>query len=155
MNQERSLALADEAATLALGARLAAVAGPGLIRLEGDLGAGKTCLVRGLLRGLGHQGRVKSPTYTLVEVYATTGLRVSHWDLYRLGSADELDALGLREPDRAHELILIEWPERGGQRLQSFDLAVRLDYAGDGRVARLRAGSALGQAWIDALLPYE
>jgi tRNA threonylcarbamoyladenosine biosynthesis protein TsaE len=151
MNEEMALVLADEAATLAFGARLAAVVGPGLIRLEGDLGAGKTCLVRGLLRALGHQGRVKSPTYTLVEGYATTRLTVSHWDLYRLGSADELDALGLRECDRNHELILIEWPERGGQRLHAFDLAVRLDYAGNGRVAHLRAGSALGRAWLDAL----
>ena len=148
MNDELTLALPDETATLALGARLAAVVGPGLIRLEGDLGAGKTCLVRGLLRGLGHQGRVKSPTYTLVEPYATPRLTVSHWDLYRLGAPDELDALGLREHDRERELLLIEWPERGGHRLAQFDLQLRLDYAGDGRIAHLRAGSATGQRWI-------
>lgn len=151
MVDELAIALPDEAATLALGARLAGVVSPGLIRLQGDLGAGKTCLVRGLLRGLGYQGRVKSPTYTLVEPYATARLAVSHWDLYRLGSPDELDALGLREHDRADELLLIEWPERGGRRLQAFDLELRLDYAGDGRVAHLSAGSALGQRWINQL----
>jgi tRNA threonylcarbamoyladenosine biosynthesis protein TsaE len=151
MSEELSLVLADEAATLALGARLAAVVGPGLIRLEGDLGAGKTCLVRGLLRGLGYHGRVKSPTYTLVEPYVTTHLAVSHWDLYRLGSPDELDALGMRELARDDELMLIEWPERGGRRLAAYDLALRLDYADDGRIARMRAGSAIGQQWIDAL----
>jgi tRNA threonylcarbamoyladenosine biosynthesis protein TsaE len=151
MNDELTIALPDEAATLALGARLASIVSPGLIRLQGDLGAGKTCLVRGLLRGLGYSGRVKSPTYTLVETYATGRVPVSHWDLYRLGSPDELDALGLREHDRADELLLIEWPERGGRRLRSFDLELRLDYAGDGRIAHLRAGSSLGQVWIDAL----
>jgi tRNA threonylcarbamoyladenosine biosynthesis protein TsaE len=151
MSVALTLALPDEAATLALGARLAAVVGPGLIRLEGDLGAGKTCLVRGMLRGLGYQGRVKSPTYTLVEPYATARLQVSHWDLYRLGSPDELEALGLREHARADELMLIEWPERGGRRLQTFDLVVHLEYAGEGRIAHLRGGSSVGQGWIDAL----
>lgn len=151
MSDELTIELVDETATLALGARLAGIVGPGLIRLQGDLGAGKTCLVRGLLRGLGYQGRVKSPTYTLVEPYATARLRVSHWDLYRLGSPDELDALGLREPERGGELLLIEWPERAGARLADGDLTLRLEYAGDGRVAHLRAGSALGRRWIDGL----
>lgn len=146
-----TLRLPDEAATLALGADLARVVGPGLIRLQGELGAGKTCLVRGLLRGLGYQGRVKSPTYTLIEPYATQGLAVSHWDLYRLGSADELDALGLREHDRAQELLLVEWPERAGDRLDRFDLAIQMDYAPQGRQVRLTPGSALGQRWMEAL----
>jgi len=150
---ELTLLLPDEAATLALGAKLAQVVGPGLVRLQGELGAGKTCLVRGLLRGLGYQGRVKSPTYTLVEPYATERLPVSHWDLYRLGSASELDALGLREHDRAHELLLVEWPERAGGRLDRFDLEIRIDYADGGRVVRMTPGSALGQSWVEALRP--
>lgn len=148
---ELTLILPDEAATLALGARLAQVVGPGLIRLQGELGAGKTCLVRGLLRGLGYQGRVKSPTYTLVEPYPTDRIAVSHWDLYRLRSAEELDALGLREHDRAHELLLVEWPERAGDRLDRFDLAIRIDYADGGRVVQMTTGSALGQGWVEAL----
>lgn len=151
MSDALTIALADEPATLALGARLAAIVGPGVILLRGELGAGKTCLVRGLLRGLGYVDRVKSPTYTLVEPYATERLAVSHWDLYRLGAPDELDALGLREHARANELLLIEWPERGGRRLGDFDLEVSLEYAADGRVAQLRAGSVLGQAWITDL----
>lgn len=148
---ELTLTLPDEATTLALGARLAQVVGPGLIRLQGELGAGKTCLVRGLLRGLGYQGRVKSPTYTLVEPYPTDRIAVSHWDLYRLRSAEELDALGLREHDRAHELLLVEWPERAGDRLDRFDLAIRIDYAEGGRKVRMTPGSALGRGWVEAL----
>ena len=148
---ELTLILPDEAATLALGAKLAQVVGPGLIRLQGELGAGKTCLVRGLLRGLGYQGRVKSPTYTLVEPYATERLPVSHWDLYRLGSASELDALGLREHDRAHELLLVEWPERAGGRLDRFDLAIQIDYAETGRLLRITSGSVPGQGWLESL----
>lgn len=151
MNRDLAIALPDEAATLALGARLAAVVGPGLICLHGELGAGKTCLVRGLLRGLGYQGRVKSPTYTLVEPYQTARLAVSHWDLYRLGAPDELEALGLREHDQTRELLLVEWPQRGGERLAHPDLHIRLDYVGDARQARLQAGSASGQGWLDAL----
>lgn len=151
MSAPRSLGLPDEAATLALGARLAAVVGPGLICLEGDLGAGKTCLVRGLLRGLGYAGRVKSPTYTLVEPYATHKLAVSHWDLYRLGSADELDALGLRDASRDAELLLVEWPQRAGDRLAGADLTIRVEYAGESRRALLRAGSARGEAWLALL----
>lgn len=151
MSDRLTLPLPDEAATLALGAQLAAVLGPGLVRLEGDLGAGKTCLVRGILRGLGYPGRVKSPTYTLVEPYSTKTLAVSHWDLYRLGSADELDALGLRDSARECELLLVEWPERAGDRLDAADLSIRMDYDGDARRAQLRAGSARGEAWLAAL----
>lgn len=150
MKVERHIALADEAATLALGATLARVLTPGLVLLHGELGAGKTTLVRGILRGLGYQGRVKSPTYTLMEAYPTAGLTVSHWDLYRLGSADELDALGFREAERDRELMLIEWPERGGDRLCACDLDIRMDYAGDGRTIGLSAHSARGEAWLAA-----
>jgi len=151
MSESRSITLSNEAATLALGAALARVVGPGLIRLEGQLGAGKTCLVRGVLRGLGFQGRVKSPTYTLIEPYLCADLQVSHWDLYRLSSPDELEALGLREHDRNNELLLIEWPERGGDLLKHEDLSIRIDYQADGRSAQLTPGSALGQNWIAAL----
>lgn len=149
MSEERVIELADEAATLALGRSLAAVVGPGTIGLEGELGAGKTCLVRGLLRGLGYQGRVKSPTYTLVEPYATAGLAVSHWDLYRLGTPDELEALGIREAG-ANELRVIEWPERAGERLRDLDLRIRIEYAGGGRRARLQARSERGKSWLRA-----
>lgn len=151
MSTGRVIELPDEAATLALGAQLAAVVGPGLIVLEGELGAGKTCVVRGLLRGLGYAGRVKSPTYTLVEPYAGLRVPVSHWDLYRLGSPEELEALGAREAGSG-ELRLVEWPERALGRLGVPDLAIRLEYRDEGRHASLLAGSEEGTRWLYGLL---
>src|SRR6056297_3323471 len=121
-------ALADAAATEALGA---ALAGPlrracesraVVLHLAGPLGAGKTTLVRGLLRGLGHRGAVRSPTYTLIEPYDELTPRVYHLDLYRLGDPEELDYLGLRDLLTGDTLLLIEWPERGLGVLPTPDL---------------------------------
>lgn len=151
MSRTLSIALADEAATLALGAALAPGLSPGLIALHGDLGAGKTTLVRGILRGLGWQGRVKSPTYTLMERYPSAQLTISHWDLYRLGAPEELDALGFREFERQEELMLIEWPERGGAWLRDCDLEIAIDYVGAARCARLHARSERGERWLSHL----
>lgn len=151
MTDTLTLLLADAAATLNLGRQLSEVVGPGLICLSGELGAGKTCLVRGLLRGLGHQGRVKSPTYTLVEPYQTSRLAVSHWDLYRLGSPEEMEALGFREHHQDQELLLVEWPERAGALLSRPDLMIALSYSGDARRVRLSAGSKVGEGWLREL----
>jgi len=151
MSEDLCLHLVDEAATLELGRQLATLVGPGLICLSGNLGAGKTCLVRGLLRGLGFEGRVKSPTYTMIEPYVTDRLNVSHWDLYRLGSGDELEALGLREHDRAGELLLVEWPERGEGHLDNADLSILIEHEDQGREARLSSGTAEGRRWLKAL----
>lgn len=120
----------DEAALTALAARLAAVLRPGdVVALSGDLGAGKTSFARGILRGLGWGGEVPSPTFTLVQTYATSP-PVWHVDLYRLASADEAEALGLDDAwDEA--VVLIEWPERLGHRLPATALQLRLDGAGD------------------------
>lgn len=135
----------------AFGARLAQVcAGGALITLQGELGAGKTTLVRGLLRGLGHQGKVKSPTYTLVEPYEIGERRVYHFDLYRLAAADELDDIGLRDYLDAEALCLVEWPERGEARLPASDLHIILAHAGPARTVALAAHSARGQALLDA-----
>jgi tRNA threonylcarbamoyladenosine biosynthesis protein TsaE len=94
---------------------------------------------------------VKSPTYTLIETYALAPLAVSHWDLYRLGSADEMDALGAREAERNQELMLVEWPERAGDRLAGRDLDIHLVYDGLARRATLRALTTLGHEWLGRL----
>ena len=140
------IALADEAATLAAGRQLASGLGGGMvITLYGDLGAGKTTLTRGVLAGLGHVGRVRSPTYTLVERYPLpAGGEAWHLDLYRIGNAGELDFLGLDEDEAA--LWLVEWPERGAGALPPLDLHVALEMQGDGRKACLQAHSPAGRA---------
>jgi tRNA threonylcarbamoyladenosine biosynthesis protein TsaE len=150
--------LADPAATDAFGALLAgalATAGPAplVVYLEGDLGAGKTALVRAVLAALGHPGRVPSPTYTLVEPYAIGARAVLHADLYRLQSPAELDDLGLAESVGPGSLVFVEWPARGGDRLPPPDLTVTLTPAGAGRRARVVAASPAGARVVAALPP--
>lgn len=126
--------LPDEAATLAFGAALARRLPPGaLVFLHGDLGAGKTTLVRGILRGLGHQGAVKSPTYTLLEPYELPSSLVYHFDFYRIADSEELDFIGLDELLESPALKLVEWPERAGSRLPAADVVVRMHVEGEGR----------------------
>ena len=137
--------LDSAAATERLGARLARVLQPGCVfYLYGELGAGKTTLARGLLRGLGHCGTVKSPTYTLVEPYQIGEWRLFHWDLYRLADPEELEFLGLRDQLDGEAVLLIEWPERGQGELPAADLEITLDYAGAGRSCRTKACSEVG-----------
>lgn len=143
--------LANAEATEALGAQLAQAITPGIIYLNGDLGAGKTTLARGFMRGLGHTGKVRSPTYTLVEPYELETCRVYHMDLYRLADAEELEWLGLRDMLAEAALLLVEWPERGSGFLPSADLTIDLEYTGDGREARLLAVTPVGQHWLDSM----
>lgn len=149
------LALADEAATLALGARLAALLRPGMvIFLHGELGAGKTTLVRGLLRALGVGGVVKSPTYTLVEPYDIAGHRIHHFDLYRLRDPMELEEMGIRDYLGGDSICLVEWPERGAPLLSARDLDITLTMSagvGEGRTASLGAASVVGDGLMRAL----
>jgi tRNA threonylcarbamoyladenosine biosynthesis protein TsaE len=153
----------------ALGARLAgavagsgAIAGPGAIAgsggvvfLSGDLGAGKTTLVRGFLRALGHRGAVKSPTFTLVEPYELEepgGRRaVNHFDLYRLSGVPDLEGLGFRDYLDGAALCLIEWPERGARAAVAPDLEVRIDIVGTGRVVVVCARTPWGRAVLSAV----
>ena len=148
------LRLQGEAEQIALGRRLAAAVGDqALIFLEGDLGAGKTTLVRGFLRGRGHEGNVKSPTYTLIEPYQLPGGACYHLDLYRLGDPGELEYLGLRELLRERAVVLVEWPERGAGWLPSPDLTITLSYVAGGkaREARLEARSPRGANVLSGL----
>ena len=147
-----TLHLPDEAATMALGARLAGVLQGGLaIWLQGNLGAGKTTLVRGLLRGLGYEGKVKSPTYTLVEPYVISGLYLYHFDLYRFVDPEEWEAAGFRDYFNPESVCLIEWPEKAGDLLPPADIEISLEPSGAGRVAVLTAGTELGKQCLNAL----
>ncbi len=141
--------LADEAATLAFGARLARELKPGMcFYLEGDLGAGKTTLVRGLLRALGYAGRVKSPTYTLAETYDLPGFELYHFDLYRMHDPREWLDAGFRDiGERA--VSLIEWPDKAAGWLPSPDVIVRLKIAGEGREALCEAVSPKGARYLE------
>jgi len=117
----------DEQAMLAVGMALAAQLKPGmLIFLNGDLGAGKTTLVRGILRGLGHSGAVKSPTYNIVEPYEINGTAVFHFDLYRLHDPEELEYMGVRDYINDNAICFIEWPDRGEGLLPAADLQIHI-----------------------------
>jgi len=147
------MVLRGEAEQEAFGDRLgrACGGGPLLVFLEGDLGAGKTTLVRGLVRGLGHRGAVKSPTYTLIEPYRIGDRQVYHLDLYRVADPDELEFLGLREILAEEAILLIEWPERGAGWLPPPDLRLRLRHLDDGRELTLDAQGARGAAVVARL----
>lgn len=134
----------DTAADMeALGARLARALAPGaVVFLHGPLAAGKTTLVRGVLRALGHAGPVKSPTFTLVEPYELAGRRVYHFDLYRIADPEELEYVGLREYFDGEALCLVEWPERGAGLLPAPSLSVRIEAEGARRRVRLEPAPA-------------
>lgn len=149
---EVNLYAGDEAAMLALGARIARVTGGrGVIYLHGDLGAGKTTLSRGLIRGFGHEGKVKSPTFTLVEPYELGEVQVFHFDLYRLVDPEELEFLGIRDYFEGNALCLIEWPERGAGILPKADMDITITPHEAGRTLRLSPHTAQGEAWCVAL----
>jgi len=146
--------LADESATLSLGAALAPCMQPGwVVWLDGDLGAGKTTLVRGLLRALGDTGPVKSPTYALVEIHVVSGLNLYHFDFYRFNQPEEYLDAGLDEYFAGDGICLVEWPEQAVPYLPAADLHIRLTVAGEGRLGSLEAGSERGRQCLTSFAP--
>jgi tRNA threonylcarbamoyladenosine biosynthesis protein TsaE len=148
----RALKLSDAAATLRLGEALAAGAAPGrVLFISGDLGAGKTTLVRGLLRGLGYAGRAKSPTYALVEPYSFSSLDLYHFDFFRFKDKSEWLNSGFREHFNPQALCVVEWPEKAGDLLSAPDLHIKLEFDREARAATLEARSPAGQSWLSSL----
>lgn len=144
--------LPDEAATLALGAALAGCLEPGLIvYLRGDLGAGKTTLVRGVLRALGYAGAVRSPTYALVELYALSRLDLHHFDFYRFHDPREWIDAGFRESFDDRSVSLIEWPEKAEGSLPPADMEIALEASASGRNASFTHNSVRGQKCLACL----
>lgn len=142
--------LDDEAATLALGGELAREIEPGMtLYLEGDLGAGKTTLVRGMLRALGYAGRVKSPTYTLAETYTLPSFELYHFDLYRMHDPREWLDAGFRETADNGTVRLIEWPERAAGWLPAPDVRIRLMLGDAGRGVECLAQTGLGRRFLE------
>lgn len=143
--------LRDEHETVALGSALSGLLVPGtVVFLDGELGAGKTTLTRGVLRALGHEGAVKSPTYTLCEPYLLqSGQQFCHFDLYRLSDPEELEYLGFRDYLSAGAIFFIEWPSRGTGWLPAADLKVSLTEAGGGRKVELTASTERGGAILE------
>ncbi|MBD3671102.1 MAG: tRNA (adenosine(37)-N6)-threonylcarbamoyltransferase complex ATPase subunit type 1 TsaE [Gammaproteobacteria bacterium] len=143
--------LEGEEAMLAFGAELASVLDGARVHLVGDLGAGKTTLVRGILQAMGHRGAVKSPTYTLVEPYHLKDRAIYHFDLYRLGDPEELEYMGVRDYFEEESLCLVEWPDKGQGYLPESDLTVTIEYQGEARALKLEAGTGKGGQILSAL----
>ncbi len=144
--------IADDAAMRAFGARLlSACNSGGIITLHGNLGTGKTTLVRGALESLGVTTGVRSPTYTLVEYYPFESLSIAHFDLYRLADPEELEYLGFRDYLNDNTVCFIEWPERARALLSEVDLEIGLDYDPKGRRLTLNGHSSLGREIVDSI----
>jgi len=145
--------LADESETVELAVRFSQHIRPPLVLfLRGDLGTGKTTFARALIQALGYDGRVKSPTFGLLETYTVSGLEILHLDLYRIAQARELEFLAIRDLLVGNSLLLVEWPERGESALPKPDLVLSLDHEGAGRIASLNAPSDAGKALAEAVL---
>jgi len=149
--------LPDEDATIAIGTGLAQVLQSEakqqalVVYLNGDLGAGKTTLTRGFVRGMGHQGNVKSPTYTIVEPYELSKWRVFHFDLYRLADAEELEYMGIRDYFNDDCCCFIEWPEKGSGLLAKADLIINIAYQDEQRIIKLQAETDHGKQVLESL----
>lgn len=149
--------LANEAATVALGSQIAEIVktsiyNPLIVFLNGDLGAGKTTLTRGFVRGFGFVGNVKSPTYTIVEPYESTDYSIYHFDLYRLADPEELEFLGIRDYFSKLSYSFIEWPERAKGFLPPEDLVINIAYDGEQRIATIESYTEQGKLIVQQLI---
>ena len=152
MHNTFTLILENEAATVDMGGVLARLVQQGaVIFLHGDLGAGKTTLTRGIVQGLGHTGKVKSPTYTLVEPYELEHCSVYHFDLYRLADPEELEFMGIRDYFENNSVCLIEWPEKGAGMLAQADLEITMKYDDSARQITIIANNQNGLKIINKL----
>jgi tRNA threonylcarbamoyladenosine biosynthesis protein TsaE len=150
---EATAQLDDESETLELGKRLASTLRPGLrIYLCGDLGAGKTTLVRGCLHALGYQGRVKSPTFSLVELYQFSSLYLYHFDFYRLKDPQEWSDAGFRDAFSGSGVCIVEWPEKAAGRLPVPDLRITLEHAGAGRKVCISVETEQGRLCMEEVI---
>lgn len=150
-HHKRTLQLAAEDDTLALGRALAPLLEPGMVvHLRGDLGAGKTTLARGILRGLGYEDRVKSPTFTLLEPYKLSRLNLYHFDFYRFLNPRELEETGFREYFNPESVCLVEWPEKAPD-LPDADLCIDMRAEAQGRTTIITAHTEVGRRCLDKL----
>lgn len=144
--------LPNEEATLALAKRFSeSIKEPVVVYLEGELGAGKTAFCRGVIQAMGHEGAVKSPTYTLVEPYQLSGWRIHHFDLYRLADPEELEYMGIRDYFAEDTLNFIEWPEKGAGWLPDADIEIALSYYEQGRKVIINALTNTGKTIVQSL----
>ena len=144
--------LENEAETKEIGAKVAScLKGGEIIYLKGELGTGKTTLVRGALNGFGHTGNVKSPTFTIVEPYSIDDHVIYHFDLYRLDDPEELESLGIRDYCDGQSICFFEWPEKGGDFLPDADILISLSYQNEGRALEISAFSEIGDSIIGNL----
>ena len=144
--------LANEAKTVEVGAKIAScLHGGEVIYLKGELGTGKTTLVRGALNGLGHTGNVKSPTFTIVEPYSIDNHVIYHFDLYRLDDPEELESLGIRDYCDGQSICFFEWPEKGGNILPNADINLELTYLENTRKVKFTAKSDVGKTILKQL----
>lgn len=153
---EISAILTDDSQTVFWGAKIAAALKKGgTVYLHGELGAGKTTLCRGILRAYGHQGAVKSPTYTIIEPYELDGVNVYHFDLYRMVDAEEWEYLGVDEYFSPENICLVEWPEKGANYLPASDINITLLYDENGRKISISASNHRGVEILQELIKAE